>query len=226
MRTRGVADGQRRRLIALDGVQTSDVAAATEVLVESLSARHVTVGVSRFDASGLFGDLAAAAPETRMVSPRTVVLMYAADLAFRLRWEIAPALERGSMIIAAPYVATATSFGLAAGLPADWLRTLFAFAPEPGLTIVLRDRNPDRVWKRRPDRGFCEWCTMVLELTPAGFSRRKVRAAMSAALTAIAGQHGGPVRKRELDGLADDLVKPARRRGRDRLAASSPNRRP
>ena len=96
MRTTRVADGQRRRLIALDGVQTSDVAAATEALVETLSARHVTVGVSRFDASGLFGDLAAAAPETRIVSPRILVLMYAADLAFRLRWEIAPALESGS----------------------------------------------------------------------------------------------------------------------------------
>jgi thymidylate kinase len=226
MRARTVADVQRIRLIAVDGAQSSDVAAATEALVESLSARHQTVGSSRFDASGLFGDLVAAAPEARTVSPRTLILLYAADLAFRLRWEIAPALENGAMVIAAPYVATATAFGLAAGLPADWLRTLFEFAPVPGSTVVLRDRNPDRVWKRRPDRGFCECCTTVLELTPGGFSRRKVRAAMSAALTAIAGQHGGPVRKRDLEALADSLLKPVRRRARDRRAASSPNRRP
>ena len=77
MRASDVADGQRTRLIAVDGVQSSDVVAATETLVETLSARHQTVGVSRFDASGLFGDLAAAAPEARIVSPRTLILLYA-----------------------------------------------------------------------------------------------------------------------------------------------------
>lgn len=215
-----MTEEQRGRLIAIDGVQSSDIAAGAEILVEALAGHEVTGRVSRFDASGLFGDLASVTTEPAPISPRVMLLLYAADLAFRLRWEITPALESGAIVIAAPYVATATSFGLAAGLPADWLRTLFGFAPPPDSTLVLRDRSPDRVWKRKPDRGFCECCTTVLEPGPSGFSRRRVRASMSEALTAIAGQHGGPLRKRDLKRIAGELLKPRRRRAPGRPAAS------
>lgn len=219
MRTSAVPEVPTGRLIAIDGVQSNDVAAATEVLVDAFRARDQTAGVSRFDASGLFGELVAGTTTLPSASPRVLVLVYAADLAFRLRWEIGPALERGSTVIAAPYVATATAFGQACGLPDDWLRSLFEFAPVPGSAIVLRDRDPERVWKRKPERGFCESCTTLLELSPAGFSRRKIRAAMSGALTAIAEQHGRPFRKRDLKAFADELFKPRRRRAPDRRAA-------
>ena len=42
--------------------------------------------------------------------PRTLLLLYAADLAFRLRWEIRPALAEGHTVIAAPYLDTAFAF--------------------------------------------------------------------------------------------------------------------
>ena len=58
-------------------------------------------------------DAAAGAP-----SARTLLLLYAADLAFRLRWEIRPALAAGRTVVAAPYVDTAVAFGRAAGVPA------------------------------------------------------------------------------------------------------------
>ena len=38
--------------------------------------------------------------------PRTLILLYAADLAFRLRWQIRPVLEEGTHVIAAPYLET------------------------------------------------------------------------------------------------------------------------
>ena len=40
-----------------------------------------------------------------------LLLLYAADLAFRLRWEIRPALAEGYTVVAAPYVETAVAFG-------------------------------------------------------------------------------------------------------------------
>ena len=52
----------------------------------------------------------------RTASPRTLLLLYAADLAFRLRWEIRPALDAGQTVIAAPYLDTAFAFGRACGL--------------------------------------------------------------------------------------------------------------
>jgi thymidylate kinase len=193
-------------LVAIEGVHGPDVAAAATILSHALQARQVRCGISRWDASGLFGDVASAPANIRDVSPRTLLLLYAADLAFRLRWEIAPALESGLVVIAAPYVATATAFGLAAGLPAAWLSTLFRFAPTPTRVAVLRERKSAMVWKRRPDRGFGECCTVVLETARAGFARKKTRSAMYGALSATARHHGGLVRKKEISLLAEHLT--------------------
>ena len=84
-----------------------------------------------WDASGIFDDLAAAKADAGAASARTLLLLYAADLAFRLRWEIRPAIAEGRLVVAAPYVATAVAFGRAAGLRGGWLNDLFRFAPRP-----------------------------------------------------------------------------------------------
>ena len=88
-------------------------------------------GISRWDASGIFGDLVAAEQDVDKPSARTLLLLYAADLAFRLRWEIRPALAAGQRVIAAPYVDTAIALGRAAGIDERWLRNTFDFAPVP-----------------------------------------------------------------------------------------------
>src|SRR5204863_7343087 len=92
---------------------------------------HSRGGISRWDASGVFQDLAVADSGAGAPSPRTLLLLYAADLAFRLRWQIRPALSEGRTVVAAPYVETAMAFGRAAGLPPGWLINLFRFAPRP-----------------------------------------------------------------------------------------------
>ena len=114
-------------LIAVDGVDASALlAAANRALKE-----HPHGGISRWDASGVFQELAVADAAAGAPSARTLVLLYAADLAFRLRWQIRPALAEGRTVIAAPYVDTATAFGRAAGLAPSWLMNLFRFAPRP-----------------------------------------------------------------------------------------------
>jgi hypothetical protein len=121
----------RGTLIAVDGIEAADVVAAARAHLLSVP-RPRRGGVSLWDASGIFDDLVAAGPEAGIPSARTLLLLYAADLAFRLRWEIRPALAEGRIVAAAPYVATAVAFGRAAGLPAGWLKDLFGFAPRPG----------------------------------------------------------------------------------------------
>jgi thymidylate kinase len=202
-----VAETRAGRLIAIEGAVGKDVAEAATSLYDSLTERHVTAGVSRWDASGLFTDVVSAPAAQRDLSPRTLMLLYAADLAFRIRWEIAPALEQGLVVVAAPYVTTAVSFGLATGLSHDWLRTLFRFAPHISRTVVLRDRKPQQAWKRKPDRGFAECCTTLLQSTPEGFKRRKARAAMVDALAAAADKNGGLARMRDLRRIAADIAK-------------------
>src|SRR5262249_41834951 len=88
-------------------------------------------GVSTWDASGIFDELTVADHDGGPPSARTLLLLYAADLAFRIRWEINPTLLEGRTVIVAPYVETAIAFGRAAGINKGWLLDLFAFAPRP-----------------------------------------------------------------------------------------------
>jgi thymidylate kinase len=196
----------------VDGTHGPDVFEAATTLVESLADRALSAGISRWDASGLFADVVAAPVAERDLSPRTLLLLYAADLAFRVRWEIAPALDQGYVVIAAPYVQTAVAFGTAAGLSRDWITTLLRFAPTPVRTVVLKDAHDDRVWKRRPDRGFGECCTTLLEATPEGFARRKTRLAMNSALSTEAEAHGGLLRRKDLRDIVEEILRPPRRR--------------
>jgi hypothetical protein len=115
-------------LIAVDGVDAAAVLAEAKAALAG-SAPGVRGGISRWDASGIFQDLAVADADAGAPSPRTLLLLYAADLAFRLRWQIKPALAEGRTVVAAPYVDTAVAFGRAAGLESTWLVNLFRFAP-------------------------------------------------------------------------------------------------
>ena len=128
-------------LIAIDGV---DGAALLTAAREALSARGPG-GISRWDASGVFQDLAVADADAGLPSARTLLLLYAADLAFRLRWQIRPALAEGRTVVAAPYVDTAIAFGRAAGLKAGWLANLFRFAPRPAERRVVLPRAVRRI---------------------------------------------------------------------------------
>jgi hypothetical protein len=122
-------------LIAIDGVNGAAVDAAARGLAAEHRRRRAAV--SGWDASGIFGELMVAEEDAGLPSARTLLLLYAADLAFRLRWEVKPALDRGRMIIVAPYVNTAIAFGRAAGLDAKSLVEIFAFAPTPDDSRVI-----------------------------------------------------------------------------------------
>jgi hypothetical protein len=122
------ANTARSRLIAVDGVDASAILAAAKAALAA-STPGARGGISRWDASGIFQDLAVAEDEAGVPSARTLLLLYAADLAFRLRWQVRPALADGRTVVVAPYVDTATAFGRAAGLQAGWLTNLFSFAP-------------------------------------------------------------------------------------------------
>jgi len=130
------------RLIAIDGVNGVAVRSTARAEIKRV-AQAQRGGISTWDASGVFGDLIVADPEAGRPSARTLLLLYAADLAFRLRWEIRPAIVEGRTVAAAPYVATAIAFGRAAGVSGGWLRNLFAFAMKPD-ELRLVDKPPAR----------------------------------------------------------------------------------
>ena len=153
-------------LIAVDGIDPAAI--LTEARVALGHARRG--GISKWDASGVFEDLAAAGENASAPSARTLLLLYAADLAFRLRWQIRPALAEGRVVVAAPYVDTALAFGRAAGLKPGWLENLFSFAPRPKQRRLAyaRDRRLIAV-----THGFVGFSCMHMT-RPAGQTRRQV----------------------------------------------------
>ena len=165
-------------LIAVDGIAGKKVRTAAKKAVAGVPRRR-RGGVSVWDASGVFGDLVVAGEDAGRPSARTLLLLYAADLAFRLRWEIRPAIEEGRTVAAAPYVATAMAFGRAAGLPAGWLKNLFAFAMAPD-EIRIVDGPPSR----RPDAAsFVDFGCERLPSNGYALTRRQLTARARKQLT-------------------------------------------
>ena len=145
--------GRRPALIAVDSVSGAALKTAAREALASLDRRRRS-GISHWDASGLFEELAIADEHAGRPSARTLLLLYAADLAFRLRWEIKPALAAGRGVVAAPYVDTAIAFGRAAGLRGGWLKNLFRFAPAPADRWFV---EPARGRGARQGGGFVEF---------------------------------------------------------------------
>ena len=145
------------RFIAIDGVNGNAMTAAAKSRVAAEKRRRV--GVSHWDASGIFGEVVVAEDAAGRPSARTLLLLYAADLAFRLRWEIKPALEEGLIVVAVPYVDTAIAFGRAAGLDERWLADMFSFALKPGERRLVGAPAARSISDRR---GFVEFgCQQV-----------------------------------------------------------------
>jgi hypothetical protein len=151
---------RKPRLIALDGGAGAPLNAVARNLAHSLRDATGAGGVSAWDASGIFSDLSADDSEVATASARTLTLLYAADLAFRVRWHIGPALEAGEPVVAVPYIESAKALALAAGLQKRWLDELFAFAPKPSVCYrvdpaVLRGTSSGR-------SGYPEWFTGIV----------------------------------------------------------------
>src|SRR5262245_34780965 len=175
------------RLAAVDGVNGAAVTAMAKSL--AAAAGRGTAGISQWDASGIFGEVVLAEDAAGLPSARTLLLLYAADLAFRLRWEIRPALEQGLHVIAVPYVDTAIAFGRAAGLDAEWLTDMFNFAPKPGDRRLVTAPPANAISERK---GFVEFGCQQIGAAHAGSARRLLIRKTSTYLRALV-SHRAPV---------------------------------
>lgn len=208
------------RLIAIEGSRGKDAAGAAAAVIEALKEAGVESAISRFDASGLFGELAAAARGDRHISTRTLTLVYAADLAFRLRWEIRPVLEAGGVVIAVPYVETAVAFGAACGLSDEWIRELLRFAPKPHVRARTEERKLDRGWKPRFDRGYAEYCAAMLEGSAPRLTTKRARRDAMALLERSKGRKVYQLTERGVNDLVKTIT--GSLEGAKRRSASKP----
>lgn len=166
-------DSSPGRLIALEASHSTDLRGGARVLLQTLHAPKGLRGCSFWDASSIFHELSAHAKSTEPPSAKTLLILYAADLAFRLRWEIEPAMADGYTVVAAPYVRTAVNVGKAAGLSSKWLADLFEFAPKPHDSYWLESRHREKAAHLHALAGFPEFCFKHLKRISPQFDRRE-----------------------------------------------------
>jgi hypothetical protein len=165
----------RGRLIALEGSGGRPMALAARLLERELRQQDVEVGISAWDASDIFFQIAQGARDLAGPSPRTLVLLYASDLAFRLRWQIRPALEEGVTVIAAPYLETVIGFGHAAGLAQTWLREVFEFATVADECRRVPESATPVDRRSTPANSFLEFCLAQLRIGPGCWDTEEIR---------------------------------------------------
>jgi thymidylate kinase len=174
----GEAPAPRGRLVALEGTSGALMRPEAERLARFYSGDGGPAW-SLWDASNTFYEMRMVKAKFMTPTPRTLVLLYASDLLFRLRWEIEPTLAEGRSVVAAPYVESVIAFGIAAGLPQTWLEELFSFAPKPEVSYRLKGEKKAKDKKNGNGQlGFVEFFSASLSKQYPGWELADVRAAM------------------------------------------------
>jgi thymidylate kinase len=169
----------RGRLVALDGTNGVMLRSEAERLAR-LCRGAADPAWSLWDASNTFYELRMVKAKNLTPTPRVLMLLYASDLLFRLRWEIEPTLKEGRTVVAAPYVESAMAFGVAAGLPREWIEELFSFAPKPAASFRLKEKKNGKEKKQDGGRepGFVEFFCASLAKHYPGWETAEVRREM------------------------------------------------
>jgi dTMP kinase len=89
---------------------------------------------------------------TGEATPELRIVLGAAELAARYRYEILPALERGDVVLANKYVVSALAHACARGHERDFVLRAYRFAPSPDLTLYF-DVTPEVALERKLARG-------------------------------------------------------------------------
>ena len=164
------------RLIALEGASSALFRSGAERLAQMCCGEDAPAW-SLWDASNTFYEMRLGKAHKHTPTPRTIILLYASDLLFRLRWEIEPAMREGRTVVAAPYVESAIAFGVAGGIPKEWMEELFRFAPQPAATFRLKEKKKDKEKKKQAD-GFPEYACAILARNFAGWEIAQIRGGM------------------------------------------------
>jgi len=144
------------QLLSLDVIDGRDAVSTARKILKSQTAE---TGISTWDASSIFFEMHGLGVADKP-SPRTLVLLYAADVFFRLRWEIIPALEAGKCVVAVPYIETGLALGAVAGLPSKWVDEVFRFAPKARESYQVNGSSSAKL--AAPTSGFIEFCSNVM----------------------------------------------------------------
>jgi dTMP kinase len=127
----------RGLLVVLEGIDHAGRSTHAALLEKQLRYQGRGVVRTSFGGSLIAGDLMRRAKAERGSDSRTLLLLYAADLAERLEQIIRPALQAGLVVIADRYTFTPIARAAAGGVDPDWATGVLGFAPLPDAVVLL-----------------------------------------------------------------------------------------
>lgn len=128
----------RGKLVAIEGVDGAGKSTLADRLESWLDEEGYKVDLTRWNSSKSIKPHLKDLKKEFRLTPRTYSLMHAADFADRWDKEINPALASGRIVIADRWKYTAFARDVARGNPAQWVRGIYTFAPDPDITFYLR----------------------------------------------------------------------------------------
>lgn len=125
-------------LVVVEGVDGSGKSTQLYLLRRWLEVGKYKVHFTEWNSSPLVESATSRGKDQRMLTPVTFSMIHAADFADRCERQIVPLLEAGYLVLADRYLYTGIARDSARGVPVDWVRNLYSFAPIPDVTFYFR----------------------------------------------------------------------------------------
>ncbi len=125
-------------LVVVEGIDGSGKSTQLYLLRRWLELNKYKVHFTEWNSSPLVASATSRGKKERMLTPTTFSMIHAADFADRCERQIIPLLSAGYLVLADRYLYTGIARDGARGMPVDWVRSLYGFAPKPDLTFYFR----------------------------------------------------------------------------------------
>lgn len=126
------------KLLVVEGIDRAGRSTQVQLLIDWLRRNGVEPVRTDWSTSPHISKAIHKAKAAGELRPITFSLFYAADFTDRLANVVAPALDRGEVVVADRYVYTAFARDVARGADLSWLETLYGTAPTPDAVFYLR----------------------------------------------------------------------------------------
>jgi len=125
-------------LIVFEGLHSAGKSTQIAALVQWLRERGALVTLTSWNSSPPLGATITGLKMASALSPIAMVLMEAADLAYRYEHGLRDALDGGDIVVADRWSYSTVVRAVPRGVARDFVRDCFAFAPRPDLVFYLR----------------------------------------------------------------------------------------
>ena len=147
------------KLFIVEGIDGSGKSTQLDLLRKWLIGQGYCVAFSEWNSSPLVKATTKKGKKKQMLTPASFSLIHAADMADRLERQVLPALKAGAIVLADRSIYTAFGRDVARGVPASWVRKVYAFAVEPTVAFYFRvplEESLRRILGGRPTLKYYE----------------------------------------------------------------------